>query len=334
VPWSKFDLINAVNAWRRTLDGQGALWHRTIPAIVFEEAAADLARGLAAFTDSRKGRRPGPAMGFPRFKKKTRTPYSFRIRARKDDIAVGTSEHPRAVKLPRLGVIGVREDTRRLRRLLRAGPAGAPGARITSATVRQRRGRSTIAIAVEAPDLHPAARHSPPDLDASGWVGVDRGLIDLVVAATDDGVETARIPAGRFYRRRQEGLARRQRTLSRTRPGSRRRARALRKVQQYQARTAAIRTHRLHEVANQLDQSHDRLVLEHLHVAGMLTNHRAGRYLSRPGGDHHPDPGPASSRPGDQRATQTPRRRPRTPGAGAACGPQKARTTATTQPGA
>ncbi|ROO83177.1 helix-turn-helix protein [Actinocorallia herbida] len=56
VPWSAFDLINAVNAWKRqVLDAAGASWHRTIPAVVFEEAAVDLARGLAAFTESRSG---------------------------------------------------------------------------------------------------------------------------------------------------------------------------------------------------------------------------------------------------------------------------------------
>ncbi|WP_106399324.1 RNA-guided endonuclease InsQ/TnpB family protein [Actinocorallia populi] len=418
-PWTKFDLINAVNAWRRDLDAQGAVWHRTIPSIVFEEAAADLAYGLASFVDCRKGRRSGPSVGFPVFKKKSRTPYRFRIRAQKGSVAVGAPGRPRAVRLPRLGVIGVREDTRPLRRLLRPGLDGTPRARITAATVRWRRGRWTVAVSVEAPDLHPSLQCSPPEVEAPGWVGVDRGLVALTVAATDEGVETARIPAERIYRRREEGLALRHRRLARTLPGSRRRVRALRQVREYQARTAAMREHKLHEVANLLVNNHDRLVLEHLHVAGMLTNRRLAkslsdaafaslarlvvykaawrgvlvveaerwfassktcsgcdhrvselplsqrefccpacglridrdlnaainlakqgarlcrlhRFLSCPGGGHHPDSGPASSRPGDQRATRTRRRRPNS-GEAAVCGSSTARTSPIALPGA
>jgi hypothetical protein len=47
---------------------------------VFEEAAVDLGRGLAAFTASRRGERPGPRVGFPRFKRKTSAVASFRLR--------------------------------------------------------------------------------------------------------------------------------------------------------------------------------------------------------------------------------------------------------------
>jgi putative transposase len=94
VPWSGFDLINAFNEWKRSaaagrmlvVDPTGATqvvatglaWRSEVSQQVFEEAAVDLGRGLAAFTASRRGERPGPRVGFPRFKRKTAAVASFR----------------------------------------------------------------------------------------------------------------------------------------------------------------------------------------------------------------------------------------------------------------
>jgi hypothetical protein len=73
--------------------------------------------------------------------------------------------HPRSVRLPRIGVLRVREDTRRLRRLLRTGRG-----RVLSATVSRRAGRWVIGLTVEAADLHPAACHPPRSPgDRGGW---------------------------------------------------------------------------------------------------------------------------------------------------------------------
>jgi len=47
---------------------------------VFEEAAVDLGRALAAFSDSRSGTRMGPTIGFPKPKRKGRCKDSFRLR--------------------------------------------------------------------------------------------------------------------------------------------------------------------------------------------------------------------------------------------------------------
>jgi putative transposase len=47
---------------------------------VFEEAAVDLSRALAAYSDSRSGKRAGRRVGFPRLKRKGRDRRSFRIR--------------------------------------------------------------------------------------------------------------------------------------------------------------------------------------------------------------------------------------------------------------
>ncbi|MEV6971663.1 helix-turn-helix domain-containing protein, partial [Hamadaea sp. NPDC051192] len=69
VPWSGFDLINAFNGWKRsaaagrvwavdsagraTLQSAGLRWRSDVSQQVFEEAAVDCGRALAAFAGSR-----------------------------------------------------------------------------------------------------------------------------------------------------------------------------------------------------------------------------------------------------------------------------------------
>ncbi|HET6810952.1 MAG TPA: hypothetical protein VFH50_08090 [Acidimicrobiales bacterium] len=98
VPWSGYDLINAFNSWKVSeaagrvfaVDSTGSaeiartglIWRSEVCSGVFEEAAVDLGRGLAAYSDSRRGVRRGPKMGFPRFKRKASARRSFRLRNR------------------------------------------------------------------------------------------------------------------------------------------------------------------------------------------------------------------------------------------------------------
>jgi putative transposase len=87
VSWSGFDLINAFNGWKKTEDAgrvftvdttgvaatvvTGLPWRTEVCQQVFEEAAVDCGRALAAWSDSRSGKRKGKQVGFPRFKRKT-----------------------------------------------------------------------------------------------------------------------------------------------------------------------------------------------------------------------------------------------------------------------
>ena len=62
VPWSGFDLINAITRWKRSpdagVDAQGNVglaWRKEVVQQVFEEAAVDPGRGLQNFTSRRTG---------------------------------------------------------------------------------------------------------------------------------------------------------------------------------------------------------------------------------------------------------------------------------------
>ncbi|GIH16306.1 resolvase [Rugosimonospora africana] len=289
VPWSGFDLINAFNAWKvsaaagRVLVADscgevavvatGLAWRTEVHQQVLEEAAVDLGRALAAYTGARRGRGAGRRIGFPRFKRKNRDRRSFRIRQKtrggRGCIRVGEAG-ARSVTLPRIGVLRVREDTRKLRRMLRTGRAS-----IAFATVSDRAGRWTVTLTVKAADLHPDRQHPPhPYGDTGGWVGVDRGLNALVVAATSTGREVFREGAPpRPLRAAQGRLRRLSRQYSRKKKGSVNRAEAAARLGRAHARVRNVRQEFLHQVANQLVQTHDRLVLETLNITGMMANH-------------------------------------------------------------
>lgn len=301
VPWTGFDLINAFNAWKKTeaagriwavgrdgvieLAATGLAWRGEVCQQVFEEAAVDCGHALTAWADSRSGRRNGRRVGFPRFKKKTGGPQSFRLRntnrkGRRPAIRVGDNNRPRSITVPRIGAIAVHDDTRRLRRMLAKNRS-----RILAVTISHRGGRWWACLNVEAADLHPLHRHPPrAHGDHSGWVGVDRGLTAFAVAATVDGTEVARFDAApkplRTAMSRQRRLTN---ELSRKKKGSRHHQKAASALRRHHHRIANIRRHFLHQVSNALVKTHEQLVLEDLNVTGMLANHRLAQAIADAG---------------------------------------------------
>jgi putative transposase len=209
---------------------------------------------------------------------------SFRIRCKttsrgRGSIRVG-DDHPRAVTLPTIGVLRVREDTRRLRRMLRNARV-----KILYATVSCRAGRWQICLTVQAADLHPAAQHpSRPTQDTTGWVGVDRGLSTYLVVATGNGQEVLRVAdPPRPLRAGTARIRRLSRRVTGKQRGSANRRKAAAKLGRCHQHIRNIRQHFLHQVANQLVKTHDRIALEDLTITGMLTNHHLAAAISDAG---------------------------------------------------
>ncbi|MFD6400663.1 RNA-guided endonuclease InsQ/TnpB family protein [Nocardia sp. NPDC060249] len=301
VPWTRFDLINTFNTWKKSEDAgrvfavdadgvteilvTGLAWRTQVCQQVFEEAAVDCGRALAAFSDSRTGKRAGKRIRFPRFKKKINTVPAFRIRNKHAKagwtaIRIGDDQIARSVTLPGIGAVRVREDTRRLRRMLANGRA-----KILYATVTFRARRWWISLTTEASDLHPAHHHRPREHnDDGGWVGIDRGLTVFAVAATADGAEVARVATAPKPLATELAEQRRlAKSLSRKQKGSHNRRQAAARLGRHHHRVANIRRHFTHQIANSLVKTHDRIVVEDLNVVGMLGNHRLARAISDAG---------------------------------------------------
>jgi putative transposase len=105
-----------------------------------------------------------------------------------------------------------------------------------------------------------------------------------VVAATSDGTEVTRI--GDAPKALRAGMARQQRSsksLSRKKKGSATRRQAAARLGRHHHYVANVRRHFLHQASGALVKTHDRLVIENLHVSGMLANHRLAQAISDAG---------------------------------------------------
>ncbi|WP_425956053.1 RNA-guided endonuclease InsQ/TnpB family protein [Xylanimonas sp. McL0601] len=287
VPRTGYDLIKRFAVWKASEDAgrvfhvapsgeatkqvTGLAWRDEVYQQVFEEAAVDLGRALKAWWDSQKSDAT-TTVGFPRRRRRRGQADAFRVRNQfpksgRPAIRLGDLR-PRTVRLPRIGVVGVREDTRRLRRMVEKGRA-----RIVQATVTLKRTRWTVALTVEAADLHPE-RRVRPDVARQPWIGIDVGLSAYAVAATADATEVARVDAWpRALEKAQPRLRRRHRAVTRKQKGSARRRRAVAQLSKEYRKVRAVRDQFLHDVSNELVQTHDKLVIEKLGYAGMRRTH-------------------------------------------------------------
>jgi putative transposase len=152
------------------------------------------------------------------------------------------------------------------------------------ATVSRHGSRWYVSLNVKAPDFHVQRRHPIRSADdTGGFVGVDRGLAAFAVAATADGTPVGRWQAPQPLQYSLVGLRRRSRAASRTQPRSHNHAKATRRLSRQHARIADSRGSFLHEVSSQLVQTHDRLCLEDLAVANLMTNRRLARAIGDAG---------------------------------------------------
>ena len=246
------------NGWKKGPDG--IAWWGEVSKCSPQEAFRDLERGLHAFWESCAGKRSGPRVHFPRFKKKGRSRDSFRL--------TGTVHlHARAVTLPRIGKVRLCEDASRWAERVTAGSV-----HMTAATVSREADRWFVALAVET------EREIPPGNGAADIVGVDLGV--LALATLSDGTV---IPGPKALRRGLRKLRRLARALSRKRRGSRNRAKAARRLGRHHAQVAAIRRDHLHKLTTRLAKTQGRIVVEDLNVRGMLGNRHLARSVSDAG---------------------------------------------------
>jgi IS605 OrfB family transposase len=253
--------------WNAAKD-QVAPWWRQYSKEAYNTGLDALARALGNWSDSRKGRRAGRAVGFPRFRSRRRTTPSVRF-------TTGTirvePDHTH-VTLPRLGTLKLHESARKLARRVDNGTA-----RVMSATVRRQAGRWFVSFTCQVQRADPAATR-PHDV-----IGVDVGVRHLAVLSTGELVANPRhlATAGRRLRRLARRMSRRQGPDRRTgqRP-SNRRERARRDLSAAHRRVADLRRDGLHKLTTRLSARYGTVVVEDLHVAGMVRNRRLAKAIS------------------------------------------------------
>ncbi|WP_344892832.1 IS607 family element RNA-guided endonuclease TnpB [Actinomadura meridiana] len=262
--WSGTELHRLWNVAKRNNPALG--WWSENSKCVYQEAFRDLDRALQEFVRSRNGARKGPRLGFPRFKKRGRCRESFRFST--GAIRCGG----RTVTLPRLGTISTHESTRKLARRLEKGAA-----RILSATVSRTAHRWHVSFTVRVDRAVPT-RHARP----GSAVGIDLGVKTLLTAVDDQG-KVIEITGPKALRAGLRKLRRLSKAHSRTQRGSANRVKAAERLARHHAQIAAMRADALHKATTSLAACYETIVVEDLHVTGMLANRRLARAVADAG---------------------------------------------------
>ena len=256
--WSYYGLRRWWNQAKDTLavdETTGETWWRENSKESYNSGLESLADALRNFSKSRKGRRKGRGMGFPRFKSKDRAVPGFAYTTG----SFGLIDcDPYALRLPRIGRVHCMEDASRR----------VDGARVLRMSVSRRGGRWQASLTVERADL-PVP--SPPK---GGSVGIDLGVKEL--ATLSDGTVIHNPHALRSNLGR---LKKAQRNLSRKRKGSNRRRKARAQVARLYARVANLRSDALNKTTTMLAHTYADIDIEDLNVAGMVKNHGLARSI-------------------------------------------------------
>ncbi len=212
-------------------------WMYEVSKCAAQEALRDLDRAFKNFWSGRKVRRN---VGFPKFKKKGMHD-SFRLTG-----SIRVNSH--SIQLPRLGKIRTKEG------------CGKFTGRILSATISREADRWNVSLSVEV------ERPDPPTVQGDA-VGIDVGLTSF--AAMSDGTSC---DAPKPLRKAAQRLKRRSRQHSRKVKGSSNRRKSAVKLARLHRRVKNKRWNFLHQLSTQLAKTKSVIVIEDLHIRGMIRN--------------------------------------------------------------
>ncbi|CDM65201.1 RNA-guided endonuclease InsQ/TnpB family protein [Pyrinomonas methylaliphatogenes] len=223
-------------------------WLYEVSKCAPQEALRDLDR---AFQNFFRGLKEGRKVGFPRFRKKGR---DDRFRLTGAIRVVG-----RAVQLPRLGLIRLKEEPK-------------VQGRILSATVGREADRWYVSLTVEVDLPEPEPVRGPA-------VGIDVGLAHFATLVQDDGV-VEKILAPKPLLRRLRLLRRRQRRHSKKEKGSKNRKKSALRLARLHRRIRHIRQDFLHKLTTHLAKTKRVIVVEDLSVSGLVKNPKLARHIA------------------------------------------------------
>lgn len=236
-------------------------WLGEVSKWIVQNALRDLDTAFENFFRTchlkKQGRCTGK-VGYPRFKSKHRGIGSFRL-----DTPVKVFDN--AVQLPKIGQVKLKEG----------GYIPTWGVKVLSATVSEKAGKWFVSVLVQEERAEPTAATGPP-------IGIDLGIKTL--ATCSDGATFANPKA---LRSRLKTLKRASRKHSNKQKGSNNRKKAQRKLARLHMRIANIRQDALHKATSAIvaktkpdSERPSTIVLEDLHIAGMLKNRQLSRAIA------------------------------------------------------
>jgi putative transposase len=255
--WSAWSLRKRWN----NIKAEVAPWWTECSKEAYAGGIADAVTALKNWQDSRTGKRDGPKVGFPGFRKKGKD----RVRCTYTTGALRV-EGPRHVVLPGAGRVRTAENIRPLWRHIRRGSG-----RLLSATVSERAGRWSVSLRLEITVPWQLAPRT-------GTVGVDFGIGQhLLVVMRPDGTVAEKVPNPKALKASLAELRRANQALSRKNEGSTRWRVAKLRLARVHAKTAAIRSDALHKATTNLAKTHGQIVIEDLAVSSLIGGLRSHR---------------------------------------------------------
>lgn len=247
---SAIDLHRELNALKKT----ELPWMYQVSKCAPQEALRNLDMAFTHFFRrcklKQEGKLKGGKLGYPQRKTKKKGLGSFRLTG---SIVI----FPDAIQLPRLGRLRLKEH----------GYLPVAGVEIRSATVSEQAGHWYVSVQVEQDQAGPA-NNGPV-------VGVDLGVKTL--ATLSDGTV---VPNPKPLKRRLKKLKRLHRAVSRKQKGSNNRKKAAHRLGKAYRKVGNQRANTLHQVTTQLAKTKSVIVIEDLHVAGMLKNHHLAQAIA------------------------------------------------------
>lgn len=260
--WTLYAMRRWWNEWKDEI----APWWRENSKEAYGSAFEWLSQALRNWSDSRKGRRAGRRVGWPKYKSKRSSVPRFAYTTGSFGLI---EDDPKALKLPRIGRVHCMENaTERVH-----------GRRIVRMTVSRHAGFWYAALTVERPTESVPAKNGKRK-NRNRQVGVDLGVKTL--ATLSDGTT---FPNPRNYVRTQRKLRHAQQSLSRRDRGmshgcgSKRYNRALERVRRIHARIAAQRADNIGKLTTWLADNYSDISIEDLNVQGMSHNRRLAKHI-------------------------------------------------------
>jgi putative transposase len=221
------------------------------PKTVVQQAIKNLGTAYQNFFNSIKGKRSGPKMSPPDFKKKNRAKKTARL-----DNGPGTFRFDgKSVKLPKIGWIKTFEELRF---------DGRP----MSATLSFQGGFWWLSVQVELPDVEKT-------INPKSSIGIDLGLTTAITLSNGEKYE-----APKPLKENIKKLRSFNKNLSRKKKGSQNSKKAAKKLSRLHWKIGQIRKDWQHKMTTSIAKRFSLVCVEDLNVGGMMKNRKLSRSIS------------------------------------------------------
>ena len=234
-----------------------------VDSLALANAKQHLNTAFRNFFDSKKGKRKGKRVKFPKKHKKSKCKLSYTTNNQNGTIRLENGK----LKLPKLGFV----DFVSHRDLM---------GNITSCTIEQTRdGKYYVSIAVDIPNDTVVCVHKKKDYNELKVVGIDMSMKDFSVDS-DNGSNDTKAKYVRHYRKNEKKLKKLQRQVSRKVKGSKNRNKARIKLAKLNRYIANCRLDFAHKLSRYYVDNYDVIVLEDINLQDMSRTLHLGKSVN------------------------------------------------------